>query len=108
MPYHIAWPFCARPFHFYIAAFADPKPGGAPSPAQLAHLIAEGRKAGVRAIAHEPYEPEDASRLLAQKLGIPFVRLATSVGSVPHTEDYFALLELNVTTFARALGARPQ
>ena len=62
----------------------------------------------MRAIVHEPYEPEDASRLLAQKLGIPFVRLATSVGSVPHTEDYFALLELNVTTLARALGARPQ
>ena len=106
--YHNSWPYFARRFRLDIVDFVEPKPGVAPSPAHLAHLIAEGRKAGVRAIVHEPYEPEDASRLLAQKLGIPFVRLATSVGSVPHTEDYFALLELNVTTLARALGARPQ
>src|SRR5207302_1691174 len=82
--------------------FVEPKPGVAPSPAHLAHLIAEGRKVGVRAVVHEPYEPEDASRLLAGKLGIPFVRLATSVGSVPHTQDYLALLDFNVTALVRA------
>ena len=106
--YHNSWPYFTRRFRLDIVDFVEPKPGVAPSPAHLAHLIAEGRKAGVRAIVHEPYEPEDASSLVAAKLGVPFVRLATSVGSVPHTEDYFALLEFNVTTLVRALGARPQ
>jgi ABC-type Zn uptake system ZnuABC Zn-binding protein ZnuA len=104
--YHNSWPYFARRFRLDIIDFVEPKPGVAPGPAHLARLIAEGRKAGVRAVVHEPYEPEEASRLVAQKLGVPFVRLATSVGSVPHTEDYFALLEFNVTVLARALGGR--
>jgi len=102
--YHNSWPYFARRFRLDVIDFVEPKPGVAPSPAHLAHLIAEGRKDQVRAVVHEPYEPEDASRLVAQKLGVPFVRLATSVGSLPGTDDYLALFELNVTTLAKALG----
>ncbi len=104
--YHNSWPYFARRFRLDVIDFIEPKPGVAPSPAHLAHLIAEARRAGVRAIVHEPYEPEEASRLLSQKLGVPFVLLATSVGSLPHTGDYFALLEFNATTLARALAAQ--
>jgi ABC-type Zn uptake system ZnuABC Zn-binding protein ZnuA len=104
--YHNSWPYFARRFRLDVVDFIEPKPGVAPSPAHLARLIAEGRKAGVRAILHEPYEPEDASRLAAERLGVPFVRLATSVGSLPHTDDYLALLDFNVTALARALGAQ--
>jgi hypothetical protein len=46
--------------------------------------------------------------LMAQKLGVPFVRLATSVGSLPHTDDYFALFEFNIATLAKALSAARQ
>ena len=106
--YHNSWPYFARRFRLDIIDFVEPKPGVAPSPAHLAHLIAAGRKEQVRAVVHEPYEPEDASRLVAQKLGIPFVRLATSVGSLPKTDDYLALFEHNVTTLAKALGERGQ
>jgi ABC-type Zn uptake system ZnuABC Zn-binding protein ZnuA len=103
--YHNSWPYFARRFRLDIIDFVEPKPGVAPSPSHLARLISEGRKMQVRAIVHEPYEPEEASRLLAEKLGAPFVRLATSVGSLPHTDDYFALFEFNVATLAKALGA---
>jgi len=106
--YHNSWPYFARRFRLDLVAFIEPKPGVAPSPAHLARLIAEGRKAGVRAIVHEPYEPEDASRLAANRLGVPLVRLATSVGSLPHTDDYLALLDFNVTALVRALGVRSQ
>jgi len=102
--YHNSWPYFARRFRLDVIDFIEPKPGVAPSPAHVAHLISEGREAKVRAIVHEPYEPEDASRLLAQKLGVPLVRLATSVGSFPHTDDYFALFDFNVGSLARALG----
>jgi ABC-type Zn uptake system ZnuABC Zn-binding protein ZnuA len=104
--YHNSWPYFARRFRLDIVDFIEPKPGVAPSPAHLAGLIAEGRGANVRAILHEPYEPEDSSRLLAQKLGVPFVLLATSVGSTVGAKSYFDLFESNTGALANALGAR--
>jgi ABC-type Zn uptake system ZnuABC Zn-binding protein ZnuA len=106
--YHNTWPYFARRFRLDVVDFVEPRPGVAPSPAHLARLISEGRKRQVRAILHEPYEPDDASRLLAQKLGVPFVLLATSVGSLPGTDDYFALFDYDVAALAKALGALRQ
>jgi ABC-type Zn uptake system ZnuABC Zn-binding protein ZnuA len=103
--YHNSWPYFARRFRLDVVDFIEPKPGVASSPSHLAHLIAVGRAAGVRAVVHEPYEPDEASRLLADKLGVPMVRLATSVRSLPHTDDYLELIEQNATILARALGA---
>jgi ABC-type Zn uptake system ZnuABC Zn-binding protein ZnuA len=104
--YHNSWPYFARRFRLDIVDFIEPKPGVAPSPAHLARLISAGRKAQVRAILHEPYEPEDASQLAARKLGVPLVLLATSVASVPGTQDYLALFDHNVAALAQALGAQ--
>ena len=74
-----------------------------PSPAHLARLVSLGRTSQVKAILHEPYEPEEASRFVAQKLGVPMLRLAISVGSLPDTRDYLALFDYNVATIANAL-----
>jgi ABC-type Zn uptake system ZnuABC Zn-binding protein ZnuA len=104
--YHNSWPYFARRFRLDVVDFIEPKPGVAPSPAHLAKLIAGGRQANVRAILHEPYEPEDSSRLVAQKLGAPFVLLATSVGSVAGVKDYFDLFEHDTAALAAALGGR--
>ena len=106
--YHNSWPYFARRFRLDVVDFIEPKPGVAPSPAQLARLIAAGKKADVRAVVHEPYEPEDAARFVAQKLGVPFVLLATSVGSVPAAKDYFGLFDHNVGVLAKALGVPSQ
>ena len=46
-----------------------------------------------------------AGWVLAGRLSVPFLLLATSVDSLPKTGDYFALLDYNVTTLARALKA---
>jgi len=89
-----------------VVGFIEPKEGVAPSPAHLARLVSLGRKSQVKAILHEPYEPEDASRFIAQKLGVPMLKLAISVGSVPDTHDFFALFDYNVASIAKALGAR--
>jgi ABC-type Zn uptake system ZnuABC Zn-binding protein ZnuA len=103
--YHNSWPYFARRFRLDIVNFIEPKPGVAPSPAHLARLLAAARKANVRAILHEPYEPEDSSRLVAQKLDVPLVLLATSVGSIPGVKDYFDLFEHDTSALAHALGA---
>jgi len=104
--YHNSWPYFARRFRLDIVDFIEPKPGVAPSPAHLARLISTGRKSQVRAIVHEPYEPEDASQLVARKLGVPMVLLATSVDSVPGTKSYLALFDHNVATLAEALATQ--
>jgi ABC-type Zn uptake system ZnuABC Zn-binding protein ZnuA len=106
--YHNSWPYFARRFRLDIVDFIEPKPGVSPSPAHLARLIGAGRNAQVRAILHEPYEPDDTSRLLAQKLNVPFVLLATSVGSVSGVTNYLALLDHNVATLVRALSTAMQ
>jgi ABC-type Zn uptake system ZnuABC Zn-binding protein ZnuA len=106
--YHNSWPYLARRFRLDVTDFIEPKPGVAPSPAHLARLIARGRTAGVRAIVHEPHEPEDAAKFVAQKLGVPFVLLATSVGSVPQATGYLGLFDHNVATLAKALGVPSQ
>ena len=104
--YHNSWPYFARRFRLDVTGFIEPRAGVAPSPAHLAQLIAAGRKASVRALLHEPYEPDDASRFVAQKLGVPVIRLATSVRSIAGTDDYLALLDYNVATLAKALATR--
>ena len=104
--YHNSWPYFARRFRLDVIAFIEPKAGVAPSPAHLAQVISTGSKANVRAIVHEPYEPDDASRLVARKLSVPMVRLVISVGGIEGTNDYLALFDYNVATLAKALRVR--
>jgi len=81
--YHNTWPYFAR----------------------LAKLAAMIREQKVRVIVHEPFEPEEASQLLARRTGAVVVKLAPSVGSVPAATDFRALFDYNVATLARALSA---
>ena len=104
--YHNSWPYFARRFRLDLVDFIEPKAGVAPSAARLGRVISEGRSKHVKAVLHEPHEPEDASRFVAEKLGIPLVKLATSVRSMPATTDYLALMDYNVTALARAFAAR--
>jgi ABC-type Zn uptake system ZnuABC Zn-binding protein ZnuA len=106
--YHNTWPYFARRFRLDVVGYVEPRPGVAPSPSHLGRLIGDGRKSGVRAVVHEPYEPEDASRFVADKLAIPVVRLATSVGSLPYIDDYLALIDFDVATLVRALAGSPE
>jgi ABC-type Zn uptake system ZnuABC Zn-binding protein ZnuA len=102
--YHNSWPYFARRFRLNVIDVIERKPGVAPSPAHLAKLVAQGRQDQVRAVLREPYEPEDASVFLADRLGVPVVMLAASVGSVPETDTYFALFDYNLASIATALA----
>lgn len=103
--YHNSWPYFARRFRLDIVDFIETKPGIAPSPTHLAELAMTARKTGVRAVLHEPYEPEDSSRYLTERLGIPMLVLSTSAGALPGTEDYIALIDYDVSTLAKQLAA---
>jgi ABC-type Zn uptake system ZnuABC Zn-binding protein ZnuA len=105
--YHNSWPYFARRFRINIVNYIELKPGVSAAPAHLARLAAQGRDEQVRAVLHEPWEPVDSSRFLADKLGIPVVTLAPSVGSMPSADDYFALFDFNLTSIGMAL-AKPR
>ena len=106
--YHNSWPYFARRFRLQIADFIEPREGVSPSASRLATLIAKAKQIGVRAVLHEPYEPEDASRLVAARAGIPVVPMATSVGSRPGVEDYIGLFDYDVAILVQALSAPTQ
>jgi len=106
--YHNSWPYFARRFRLDIVDFVEIKPGVSPSPAHLAELAAMARQTGVQAILHEPYEPEETSRYLAGRLGIPMLLLATSAGSLPGTENYIALIDYDISTLAKQLASPRQ
>lgn len=101
--YHGSFPYFARRFRLRIAGVIEPKPGVAPSPAHIARLVATAKADGVRAVLHEPFEPVETARLVATRAGVPLAVLAASVGSLPGTGDYLALIDYNVETLARAL-----
>ena len=103
--YHNTWPYFARRFRLNIVDVIEIKEGVAPSPARLAKLAATIREQKIRVIVHEPFEPEEASQLLARRTGAVVVKLAPSIGSVPAASDYLALFGYNVGTLTRALSA---
>jgi ABC-type Zn uptake system ZnuABC Zn-binding protein ZnuA len=106
--YHNTWPYFARRFRLNVVDVIEVKEGVTPSPARLAKLAATMREQGIRVIVHEPFEPEEASQLLARRTGAAVVKLAPSVGSLPAATDYHALFDYDVSTLAQALSAAPK
>jgi ABC-type Zn uptake system ZnuABC Zn-binding protein ZnuA len=103
--YHNTWPYFARRFRLDVVDVIEIKEGVAPSPARLARLAAIMREQKIRLIVHEPFEPEEASQLLARRTGAAVVKLAPSVGSLPAANSYLTLFDSNVATLAQALSA---
>jgi ABC-type Zn uptake system ZnuABC Zn-binding protein ZnuA len=81
------------------------KEGISPSPARLAKLAATIREQKIPIIVNEPFQPEEASQLLARRTGAVILNLAPSVGSLPAADGYLALFDYNVGTLAQALAA---
>jgi len=101
--YHNSWPYLARRFRLNVVGIIEPKEGVSPSPAHLARLARIMREARVQLIIREPYEPEDAPKLLARQTGAQVLVLAPSVGSVAAAGDYLALFDHNVDELTRGL-----
>jgi ABC-type Zn uptake system ZnuABC Zn-binding protein ZnuA len=99
--YHDSWAYFARRFRLRIVDLIEPKPGISPSPARLAGLITHIRTTGVVAILRQPFDPDAAPNLLAQKTGVPVVTLASSVGAVPEVRDYLGMMDYNVRALER-------
>ena len=102
--YHNSWPYFARRFRLNIVDVIEAREGVPPNAARLAAVTARMREKKVRAILHEPFQPAEASRFLAERTGARVVVLAPSVGAKAEARDVIGLFDHNVELLAKALA----
>jgi ABC-type Zn uptake system ZnuABC Zn-binding protein ZnuA len=67
---HDAFPYFAKAYGFEVVGFVQPEAGSEPSPAELAKLVADVKKAGVAAIFVESQASPRLSEALAKDAGV--------------------------------------
>jgi ABC-type Zn uptake system ZnuABC Zn-binding protein ZnuA len=67
---HDAFPYFAKAYGFEVVGFVQPEPGSEPSPAELAKLVEDVKKAGVTAIFVESQASPRLSEALAKDAGV--------------------------------------
>jgi len=102
--YHNSWPYFARRFRINIVAVIEEKEGVAPSPTRLARIIAQAKSANARIVIRETYEPEEAPRLVAGRIGASIVGLAAGGGGGSGVKDHIGLFDYNIAVLLRGLG----
>lgn len=104
--FHNAWPYFNHAFGLEAAGFVEPKPGVSPSPGHTADVIRMIGAKGIRVIAIAPQYDRRVPDSIARQTGAAVVVLASSVGGVEDTGDYFALFDENLRRLREALGSR--
>lgn len=94
--YHNSWPYLARRFQIRFVGTIEPRPGVAPPPSHLAHLLDVAKEMKVAGIVLGTREPTKDAQFLAQKMRVPLIVLAESVGATPAINGYGDLIEFNV------------
>ena len=101
--YHNEWPYFETRFGLKIVDFLEPKPGIPPTPSQLAKVINEMNRSGIKIIINSPYFQAKSADLVARKTGGTVVTLATSVEAFKGVDSYFDLFDYNLKTLVDAL-----
>lgn len=108
MTYHNSWPYLARRFRLNFVGTIEPRPGVAPSAAELARLIKRMHEQNVSVIVRHPQEPVRDVEFLARKTGARIATLAASVGDLPQATHYLSLFDTNVAALLAAFnGEKP-
>jgi zinc/manganese transport system substrate-binding protein len=81
------------------------KPGIPPTTAHLESLLTNLKVHPARVIIRTPYEPEDASKWLSEKTGVPAVVLPYTVGGDAESNDLFGLFDHTITLLKGAVHA---
>ena len=106
--YHNTWKYFAKRFQLEAETFVEPKPGIPPSPPHLAKVIKRMETAGMKVILVEPFQPRKTAEFVSDHTGATVVDVCQFPGGIAGTDgDYFALMDANVNTIARAFGALP-
>jgi zinc/manganese transport system substrate-binding protein len=91
--YHKDYDYFLHRYKLQIAATVEPLPGIPPTSKHIEHLEALLTAAPARFILQDVYNPDDASRHLAEKLNMKLVVLPHDVGSVKETPSVVSLFD---------------
>jgi zinc/manganese transport system substrate-binding protein len=91
--YHKNYDYFLRRYNLVLAGTVEPLPGIPPTSKHVEHLEARLRAEPARFILQDVYNPDDASRYLAEKLGMDLILLPHDVGSTREAHDIYALFD---------------
>lgn len=82
------------------AGSLEPRPGIPPTPAHLAEMVEQMKRAPAKAIVYSPNSDPRAAQFLSERTGIPAVMMPFTVGGSERAKDLFGLFD---ETIARLL-----
>ncbi len=74
-------------------ASLEPKPGIPPTPAHLAELVEQMKRAPAKVIVYSPYNDAKAAQFLSERTGIPAAMMPFTVGGTDKAKDLFGLFD---------------
>ncbi|GAC1629701.1 MAG: zinc ABC transporter substrate-binding protein [Nevskia sp.] len=80
----------------------EPKPGIPPSPAHLQELIDLQKRQPAKLVVYAAYQDSKAADFLAQKIGIPAVKLPFTVAATEDSGDLFKLFDATIAQLLKA------
>jgi len=104
--YHNDFVYLAQRFGLEVVQTLEPKPGIAPSPAQLAKVIETMKTTGARVILVQPFQNRKTAETVARQTDGIVLDIAQQPGAIPKTGTYFDLMDYIVRTLATALGEK--
>lgn len=91
--YHKDLSYFIRWMGMVEAGSLEPKPGIPPSPAHLAELVDQMKRAPAKVIVYSAYNSPQAAEFLSQRSNIPYVMLPYTVGGTEKAKDLFGLFD---------------
>lgn len=101
---HRFWPYFSRTFGLRISASMEPIPGVDPTTAHLKKVVESAKADGSRVILALPYFPSKHARFVSENTGAKIARMAHMPQARPGTEDYYKMLDYNVSTLSAQIG----
>jgi zinc/manganese transport system substrate-binding protein len=99
-----------RDFSYFIgwmgmreAGSLEPKPGVPPTPAHLAALVEQMKRAPAKVIIYSPYNDPRGAQFLAERTGIPAVMMPFTVGGNEKARDLFGLFDETIAQLLAVL-----
>jgi len=99
--HHRSFSYLADWLDLDIVATLEPKPGIPPSGAQLSRLLEQLTPAPPAGIIRAQFENEKPAHWLSDRLSIPVIEMAYTVGGADEATDLFSLYEHTIATLER-------
>jgi zinc/manganese transport system substrate-binding protein len=91
--YHRDFSYFIRWMGMREAGSLEPKPGIPPTPAHLAELVEQMKRAPAKVIVYSPYNDARAAQFLSQRTGVPATLVPFTVGGSDRAKDLFGLFD---------------